>query len=83
MKQFKYKNIIILLLSILTIASCRTKKTFNGTTSLDCPDHNPTKSENKDGLNKKTKWKLVLYKDGERVAGSKKRGKSRLFKNKK
>ena len=83
MKQFKYKNIIILLLSILTITSCRTKKTFNGTTTLDCPDHNPIKAETKDETNKKTKWKLVLYKDGERVTGSKKRGKSRLFKNKK
>ena len=82
MKQFKYKNIIILLLSVLIITSCRTKKTFNGTTTLDCPDYNPTKSENKEETNKKTKWKLVLYKDGERVAGSKKRGKSRLFKNK-
>ena len=83
MKHFKHKNIIILLLSILTITSCRTKKTFNGTTTLDCPDYNPTKSENKEEINKKTKWKLVLYKDGERVVGTKKRGKSRLFKNKK
>ena len=83
MKQFKYKNIIILLLSILALASCRTKKTFNGTTTLDCPDYSPTKAENKQDDKKKSKWKLVLYKDGERVAGAKKRGKSRLFKNKK
>ena len=47
------------------------KKTFNGTTTLDCPDYNPTKAENKDEANKKTRWKLVLYKDGERVVGSK------------
>ena len=83
MKQFKYKNIIILLLSILTLTSCRTKKTFNGTTTLDCPDYNPTKTENNQEVNNKSKWKLVLYKDGEKVVGAKKRGKSRLFKNKK
>ena len=32
---------------------------------------------------KKTKWNLVLYKDGDRVGGKTKKGKSRLFKKKK
>ena len=31
---------------------------------------------------KKSKWRLVLYKDGKKIGGKTKRGKSRLFKKK-
>ena len=31
---------------------------------------------------KKSKWRLVLYKDGKKVGGKSKKGKSRLFKKK-
>jgi hypothetical protein len=68
------------MLSVLVLSSCRAKKTFNGTETLKCADYNessPTKKEKK-----KSKWRLVLYKDGDRVLGKPKRGKSRLFKNK-
>tara|TARA_B100001142_G_C14124061_1_gene574189 strand:- start:141 stop:377 length:237 start_codon:yes stop_codon:yes gene_type:complete len=71
------KHIIILLLSTFILASCRTKKkTFNGTATLPCPEHNIKNTDKK----KKSKWRLILYKDGERVIGKSKRGKSRLFK---
>ena len=78
----KSKHIIILLLSVLILSSCRTKKkTFNGTSTLKCADYDrsPTKTKQK----KKTKWSLVLYKDGDKVGGKTKKGKSRLFKKKK
>ena len=66
---------------MITLCSCRTKKTFNGTSQLDCPDLNGEKINQKKELKKKSKWRLVLYKDGENIAKSKKRGKSKLFKN--
>lgn len=78
MKQFKNKYIIIILLSVLIISSCRTKKTFNGTSSLPCADY-----ENTSKSKKKSKWRLVLYKDGEKVGGNSKNDNSRLFKKKK
>ena len=75
------KHIIILLLSFLVITSCRSKKKiFNGNTSLDCPEYDESFDE-KD-TKKKSKWRLVLYKDGSKVGGKSKKGKSRLFKNK-
>tara|TARA_B100000131_G_C17713314_1_gene449704 strand:+ start:226 stop:513 length:288 start_codon:yes stop_codon:yes gene_type:complete len=95
MKHLNNKNITILLLSLFIQTSCATQKTFNGTAKLDCPDYNGTKAESSKKTKKNTKWKLVLYKDGERVLDSnvlgdensitskEKRGKSRLFKNKK
>lgn len=58
------------------------KKTFNGLSTLDCPDYEEPFEQNTN-QKKKSKWRLVLYKDGEKVGGKKKRGKSRLFKNKK
>jgi hypothetical protein len=62
------------------------KKTFNGTAELPCADYNNEVDHNKKEK-KKSKWRLVLYKDGEKVIGDKKRsktkrGKSRLFKKK-
>lgn len=78
----KSKHIIILLLSVLILSSCRTKKkTFNGTSTLKCADYDGSSTKTKQ--KKKTKWSLVLYKDGDRVRGKTKKGKSRLFKNKK
>ena len=75
MKNFKTKY-FILIFFVIAISSCRSKKTFNGTAELPCPDH--------DGVNikedKKSKWRLVLYKDGRSVFGKKKRGKTKLFK---
>ena len=51
------------------------KKTFNGAGVLKCTDHEKEK--------KKSKWRLVLYKDGKKIGGKSKKGKSRLFKKKK
>ena len=68
------------MLSVLILSSCRTKKTFNGTSTLKCADYDRSSSALK---KKKSKWRLVLYKDGEKVLGKKpKKGKSRLFKKK-
>ena len=80
MKQRKNKHIIILLLSVLILFSCRSrKKTFNGTDTLNCANHEERQAIKQ---KKKSKWRLVLYKDGEKVAGKSKKGKSRLFKKK-
>ena len=80
MKQFKNKHIIIILLSIFLISSCRTKKTFNGTAKLECTDFENNTKEGEE--KKKTKWRLVLYKDGKKVGKKTKKGKSRLFEHK-
>ena len=77
MRLLKSKHIIILLLSVVVFSSCRTKKTFNGTTTLPCSDY-----EESSKTKKKSKWKLVLYKDGEKLGNKSKKGKSRLFKKK-
>ena len=74
----KSKYIIIVLLSVFILSSCRAKKTFNGTATLPCSDY-----ENSTKVKKKSKWKLVLYKDGEKIGKKSKKGRSRLFKNKK
>ena len=57
------------------------KKTFNGTTTLKCADYSDNESVELDDK-KRSKWRLVLYKDGKKVGKKSKRGKSRLFKNK-
>ena len=75
MRLLKSKHIIILLLSFVLLSSCRTKKTFNGTTTLPCSDY-----ENSSKIKKKSKWRLVLYKDGEKLGKKSKKGRSRLFK---
>ena len=78
----KSKHIIILLLSVLILSSCRTKKkAFNGTSALKCADYDGSSTKTKEM--KKTKWSLVLYKDGDRFGGKTTKGKSRLFKKKK
>ena len=68
------------MLSVLTLISCRAKKTFNGTSTLKCADYDGSSSSVKE--KKKSKWRLVLYKDGNKVGGKSKKGKSRLFKKK-
>jgi len=68
------------MLSVLILSSCRTKKTFNGTSTLKCADYDGSSSALKE--KKKSKWRLVLYKDGNKVGGKSKKGKSRLFKKK-
>ena len=78
MRLLKSKHIIILLLSFVLLSSCRTKKTFNGTTTLPCSDY-----ENSSKTKKKSKWRLVLYKDGEKLGKKSKKGRSRLFKKRK
>ena len=75
MRLLKSKHIIILLLSVIVFSSCRTKKTFNGTATLPCSDY-----EESSKTKKKSKWRLVLYKDGEKLGGKSKKGKSKLFK---
>lgn len=80
MKQIQIKHIIILLLSVFVLSSCRAKKKiFNGNKSLDCTDYDESSVLEK---NKKSKWRIVLYKDGSRVGGNSKKGKSRLFRKK-
>ncbi len=76
----KQKHIICLFFIASTLFSCRTKKTFNGTAGLDCPSYENTTNAKKE--TKSTKYKLILLKDGKRVGGKSKRGKSKLFKDK-
>lgn len=80
MKHLKNKHIIIILLSVLMLYSCRSKKKiFNGNSELNCPDYEEATVIKKE---KKTRWRLVLYKDGKKVGGKQQKGKSRLFKKK-
>ena len=80
MKPMQSKHIIILLLSVFIFSSCRSKKkVFNGVSKLECAEYDESPKLKK---KKKSKWKLVLYKDGSKVGGKSKKGKSRLFKNK-
>ena len=74
MRLLKSKHIIILLLSVIIFSSCRTKKTFNGTATLPCSDY-----EESSKTKKKSKWRLVLYKDGEKLGGKSKKGKKQVI----
>ena len=78
MRLLKTKHIIILLLSVVVFSSCRTKKTFNGTATLPCTDF-----ENSSTEKKKSKWRLVLYKDGKKLGKKYKKRRTRLFKKRK
>ena len=75
----KKLKLTLLMLSIVTVlGSCKSKKVFNGTSSLDCAtfESEVAQKEHK----KQSKYKLLLLKDGQRVFGKKnKRGKSSLF----
>ena len=63
----------------LTYSFSTKKKTFNGTSTLDCADYDESSVLKQ---KRKSKWRLVLYKDGEKVGRKPKKGKSRLFKKK-
>ena len=68
------KTIFILLLSTILITSCRSKK------QASCPSFDTeTKKENK-----RSKYRIVILKDGKKINGKKRRRKSknRLFKKK-
>ena len=72
-------KLTLLMLSIVTgLGSCKSKKVFNGTSSLDCTTFESEVAQ-KEQKNQ-SKYKLLLLKDGQRVFGKKnKRGKSSLF----
>lgn len=81
MLLFQNKYITTLVLSLFLLASCSTKKqVFTGTETLNCPNYSEDKKKHK--TSKKTKWRLVLYKDGKKVGKKSRRGKSKLFKHK-
>ena len=75
----KKLKLTLLMLSVVTgLGSCKSKKVFNGTSSLDCTTFE-SKVAQKEQKNQ-SKYKLLLLKDGQRVFGKKnKRGKSSLF----
>ena len=56
------------------------KKFFNGDGVLKCAEYDGDPSTIKE--KKKSKWRLILYKDGKKIGGKSKKGKSRLFKKK-
>ena len=72
-------KLTLLMLSVVTgLGSCKSKKVFNGTSSLDCTTFESEEAQ-KEQKNQ-SKYKLLLLKDGQRVFGKKnKRGKSSLF----
>ena len=78
MYKIQKKHLFIITISTFFLLSCKTQKTFSGTEQLDCPSNEPTILASE---KKKSKWRLLLYKDGEKVWGKNKRGKSKLFKN--
>ena len=75
----KKLKLTLLMLSVVTgLGSCKSKKVFNGTSSLDCTTFESEVAQ-KEQKNQ-SKYKLLLLKDGQRVFGKKnKRGKSSLF----
>ena len=66
----KQKLTLLMLSVVVVLGSCKSKKVFNGTTSLDCTtfDSEVAQKEQK----KQSKYKLLLLKDGQRVFGKKK-----------
>ena len=72
-------KLTLLMLSVVTgLGSCKSKKVFNGTSSLDCTTFESEVAQ-KEQKNQ-SKYKLLLLKDGQRVFEKKnKRGKSSLF----
>ena len=75
----KELKLTLLIFSVITVfISCKSKKVFNGTSSLDCTTFESEVAQ-KEQKNQ-SKYKLLLLKDGQRVFGKKnKRGKSSLF----
>lgn len=74
----KIKLTLLMLSVVIGLGSCKSKKVFNGTSSLDCTTFESEVAQ-KEQKNQ-SKYKLLLLKDGQRVFGKKnKRGKSSLF----
>ena len=74
----KLKLTILMLSAATVLNSCKSKKVFNGTSSLDCTTFESEVAQKEQ--KKQSKYKLLLLKDGQRVFGKKtKRGKSSLF----
>ena len=73
----KLKLTLLMLFIVTLLGSCKSKKVFNGTSSLDCTtfESEVAQKEHK----KQSKYKLLLLKDGQRVFKKNKRGKSSLF----
>jgi len=71
------KTIFILLLFTIIITSCRSKK------QVTCPSFDIEKTDSKK-RKKKSKYKVVILKDGKRISNKKRRKKSKnkLFKRK-
>jgi len=67
------KTIFILLLFTTIITSCRSKK------QVTCPSFETEETENKKAK-KKSKYKVVILKDGKRLRKKRKKSKNRLFK---
>ena len=68
------KHLLIFLLICFFISSCRSKKTFNGVEALKCNTFEDSKKTTKN--KKSSKYEIVVLKDGERISGKKKRGKT-------
>ena len=74
----KIKLTLLILSVVIGLGSCKSKKVFNGTSSLDCTTFESEVAQKEQ--KKQSKYKLLLLKDGQRVFGKKtKRGKSSLF----
>ena len=74
----KIKLTFLILLVVTVLGSCKSKKVFNGTSSLDCTNFESEVAQKEQKT--QSKYKLLLLKDGQRVFGKKnKRGKSSLF----
>ena len=75
----KKLKLTFLMFSVATVlSSCKSKKVFNGTSSLDCTTFESEVAQKEQ--KKQSKYKLLLLKDGQRVFGKKtKSGKSSLF----
>ena len=74
----KLKLTFLMLSAATVLSSCKSKKVFNGTSSLDCTTFESEVAQKEQ--KKQSKYKLLLLKDGQRVFGKRtKRGKSSLF----
>ena len=74
------KHIFLLIITLLFISSCRSKKTFNGVEALKCTTFGDKKIINK--KKKNSKYEIVVLKDGRRLGNKKRKRKTknRLFK---
>ena len=71
-------KLTLLMLSVVTgLGSCKSKKVFNGTSSLDCTTFESEVAQKEQ--KKLSKYKLLLLKDGQRVFGKKNLVKKLMF----